>query len=297
MRLLVFGGWGQLGSDLVAAAAGRHELIRPTHAEADITDADAVATVIGAHRPDAVIDAAAFHKTEVCEEDPLTTFRVNVVGAINVARSSRNAGARCVYVSSDYVFDGENPQGYTEDHPTAPVNVYGVSKVAGERAVRNDCPGSLVVRGSSLFGHAGSSGKGGNFVETMLSKAAAGEPISVVDDLFFAPSATRDMAERILLLLERDVPSGLYHVANRGSCSWFEFARAIFELAGVDAELSPRPVGQEAVRRPRSSILLDTRSATLGLPPNRQWRDALAWYLQNRPAAQAPVRAAPGAAR
>ena len=118
----------------------------------------------------------------------------------------------------------------------------------------------------------------------MLAKAAAGEAISVVDDQFFAPSATHDMAERILELLERRVPPGVYHVANAGSCSWYGFARAAFRLAGVAADLSPRPAGEQAVRRPRSSILLDTRGPALGLPPMRPWEEALGWYLENRPA-------------
>jgi dTDP-4-dehydrorhamnose reductase len=293
MRLLVFGGHGQLGSDLVVASEGRHELIRPAHGEVDVTDPEAVTAVVASHRPDAVIDAAAFHKVELCEVDPSRSFAVNAVGAGNAASAARAAGARCVFVSTDYVFDGENPHGYTEDHPVAPVNVYGVSKAAGERLVRLACPDSLVVRGSGLFGHAGSSGKGGNFVETMLAKAAGGEAISVVDDQFFAPTATHDLAERILLLLEARVPPGIYHGAGTGSCSWFVFARTIFELAGVRADLSPRPAGEQAVRRPRSSILLDTRSAEIGLPPARPWDEALGWYLEHRTARVADAAGAP----
>ena len=289
MRLLVFGGWGQLGSDLAKVAEGRHELIRPARKEADVTDAPAVQSEASRHHPDVVVDAAAFHKVELCEEDPLRSFAVNSVGALNVARAARAAGARCVFVSSDYVFDGDNPKGYAEDDPVGPLSVYGVSKVGGEMNVRNACPDSLVVRGSGLFGHAGSSGKGGNFVETMLGKAAAGEAISVVDDQTFAPTSTRDMAERILLLLERTVPAGTYHVANSGSCSWFDFARRTFELAGVEANLTPRHAGEQAVRRPRSSILLDTRGAALGLPPNRYWEEALAWYLKTRTGTPEPA--------
>lgn len=296
MRILLFGGSGQLGSDLRIAAEGRHELVVPSHAEADVTDPGAVVRAVEAAAPDAVVNAAAFHKVERCEEDPTTTFAVNAVGALNVARAARAAGARCVFVSTDYVFDGERPSGYVEDDPPSPVNLYGVSKAAGERAVAGACPEGIVVRGSGLFGHAGSSGKGGNFVETMLAKAAAGEPITVVDDQVFSPSCTRDMAERMLLLLERRVPPGIYHVTNAGSCSWYRFARAIFEQAGVAADLSPRPAGEQAVRRPRNSILLDTRSAVLGLPPSRPWEEALAWYLANRPAAAGAVRAAGGAA-
>ncbi len=284
MRVLVFGGWGQLGTDLAAVAERRYELVRPTHADVDVTQGDKVANAVTSSQPDAVVNAAAFHKVELCEEQPVASFSVNAVGALNVARACRQEGVRCVYVSTDYVFDGENPGGYEEDDPTGPINVYGVSKASGERLVRFTAPDSLVVRGSGLFGHAGSSGKGSNFVETLLARAAAGEAVSVVDDQFFSPTATRDMAERIFLLLEREAPPGIYHLANAGSCSWFLFARAIYELAGIEADLSPRPAGEQSVRRPRSSVLLDTKTAALGLPTNRRWEEALHWYLESRPA-------------
>jgi dTDP-4-dehydrorhamnose reductase len=287
VRLLVFGGWGQLGSDLATLAEGRHELVRPRHSDADVTDPDTIEGMVAEHLPDVAVNLAAFHKVELCEEDPQRSFAVNAVGALNVARAARANGARCVFVSTDYVFDGDNPNGYTEDDAVAPLNVYGVSKAAGERLVVLACPDSLVVRGSGMFGHAGSAGKGGNFIETMLAKASAGEAISVVDDQVFSPTATHDLAERILLLLERQVPPGTYHAANSGSCSWYELARKTFELAGVQADLSPRPAGEQPVRRPRSSILLDTRAAGLGLPPVRPWEEGLRWYLEAR--APAPV--------
>lgn len=283
MRLLVVGGWGQLGTDLALAAEGRHELVRPRHAELDVTDEVACREVIGAVRPDVVINAAAFHKVERCEEDPGRAFAVNAVGAWNVARAARAVGARAVYISTDYVFDGEQSGGYREDDRPNPINVYGLSKAAGEQATRLGCPDSLVVRGSALFGHAGSAGKGGNFVDNMITRAQAGEGLSVVDDQIFAPTATRDMADRILLLLERRVPPGIYHAANSGSCSWYLLARRALELAGIAATITPRPTGEQPVRRPRCSVLLDTRGPLLGLPPARSWEEALAWYLSHHP--------------
>ena len=129
-----------------------------------------------------VVNAAAFHKVEECEENPSRAFAVNAEGAWNVAGAARRAGARSIFVSTDYVFGGNEPNGYAEDDPMDPVNVYGASKAAGEWLVRMACPDSLVVRGSGLFGHAGSSGKGGNFVETVLKRAGRGEPLSVVDE-------------------------------------------------------------------------------------------------------------------
>ncbi len=282
MRLLVFGGWGQLGSDLAAEAEGPHELIRPRRTEVDVTDAGAVREAVLANRPHAVITAAAFHKVERCEEEPEEAFRVNALGALSVARAANEAGARCVYLSSDYVFDGETRRGFEELDRTAPLNVYGASKVGGEQLVALACPDSLVVRTSGLFGVAGSSGKGGNFVETMLAKAERRESISVVDDVTFSPTSTRDLAGRILLFLERGVRAGVYHAVNDGSCSWYGFARAVLELAGVAADLSPRPAGDQTPRRPRCSVLLDTAPARLGLPPMRPWRQALAAYLADR---------------
>jgi dTDP-4-dehydrorhamnose reductase len=201
-----------------------------------------------------------------------------------VARAAAAARARSVFVSSDYVFDGTNPQGYGEDDRVGAVNVYGVSKTAGEHLVRLADPNWLVVRGSGLFGLAGSSGKGGNFVETMLAKAAAGEAVSVVDDLTFSPTSTHDMAERLVMLLERSAPAGTYHVANAGACSWFELAAEIFRQAGVSPALSRRASDGDQVRRPRWSILRDTKTTELGLPPMRAWQDAVGWYLQARPA-------------
>jgi dTDP-4-dehydrorhamnose reductase len=282
VRLLAFGGWGQLGTDLVVACEGRHELLRPRHSETDVTDADAVRGEVLRHRPDAVINAAAFHKVEACEREPVAAFAVNAVGALHVARAAAEAGAACAFVSTDYVFEGSSESGYRETDAPAPVNVYGASKAAGERLVRIASPGSLVVRASGLFGHAGSSGKGGNFIETMLEMASRDEPISVVDDRRFSPTSTSDLAERLLQLLESGRASGIYHLANAGSCSWYELARATFELAGVQARLTPRASRADEVQRPASSVLLDTRSGGAGLPPARPWREALERYLRER---------------
>jgi dTDP-4-dehydrorhamnose reductase len=288
MRLLVFGGWGQLGTELAGVAEGRHELIRPRHADVDVRDRRAVEEVVAANLPDVVVNAAAFHKVERCEEEPETAFAVNAVGAASVARAAAAAGARSVFVSSDYVFGGDEPKGYEEDDPTGPLNVYGVSKATGEWMVRLSPLDSLVMRGSALFGHAGSSGKGGNFVETIMARAAAGEPLSVADDIVMSPTAARDMAERMLLLLEREAPAGVYHVANAGGCSWYEFARAIVDAGGYPVEVAPRSSAEDSIRRPSCSVLVDTKSADLGLPPARPWREALEWYVANR-AEGAPV--------
>jgi dTDP-4-dehydrorhamnose reductase len=251
----------------------------------DVTDAEAVTAVVAVAAPDAVINAAAFHKVEECEAEPERAFAVNGLGALHVARAARAAGARTVFVSTDYVFSGDTTDGYREDDSTGPVNVYGVSKVAGEAAVREADPESLVVRGSGLFGHAGSAGKGGNFVDNMIAKAAAGESLSIVDDQWLAPTATRDMAERIVGLLEAGAPAGIYHAANAGATTWFGLAARAIDLAGISADVRPRATTEGPVRRPVRSVLLDTKSTALGLPPARPWDEALAWYLAARPVA------------
>src|SRR5262245_4267719 len=271
MRLLVFGGWGQLGSELAAVVEGRHDLHRPLRPDVDVTDSDRVRETVQTVRPDAVVNAAAFHQVERCEEDPGAPLAVNAVGAGNVARAAAQSGARSVFVSSDYVFAGDEPDGYSEDAALGPVNAYGVSKAAGEWLARLANPSGLVVRGSALFGHAGSPGKGGNFVETILTRAAAGQPLSVVDDVVIAPTAGRAMAERIVALLEHDAPPGTYHAANGGRCSWYEFAREIVEAGGLSAEVTPRSSDGDPVRRPSCSVLLDTKSAGVGLTPARPW--------------------------
>jgi dTDP-4-dehydrorhamnose reductase len=285
MRLLVFGGWGQLGTDLDRKAEERgHDLVRPRRAEVDVTDRDLVTAALAATRPDAVVNLAAFHQVERCEEDPGSAFEVNAMAALGVARAAAAVGARHAYVSTDYVFDGRAWDGYAEDAAVGPLNLYGASKAAGEFLVRIACADTLIVRGSGLFGRAGSSGKGGNFVETMLAKAARDEDLSVVDDQVFAPTATVDMAERLLRLFEVDAPAGTYHLANAGATSWFGFAAAIFELSGVRPRLRPRRSDPGGVRRPARSILVDTRTAALGLPPARPWAEGLADYLAGRQA-------------
>ena len=289
MRLLAFGGWGQLGTDLAVAASGRHELVRPRHSEVDVTNETAVVDVVTRVDADAVINMAAFHKVELCEDDPATAFGVNAVGAVKVARAARRAGARYVFISTDYVFGGDQTGGWRESDAVGPLNVYGASKSAGEMGVMAVAPDALIVRGSGMFGHAGSAGKGGNFVDNIIARARSGEKLSVVDDQIFAPTSTKDMAERLLTLLEQSVPPGVYHASNSGSCSWYTLARTALRIVGVDADLTPRATGESPVRRPRYSVLLDTKSAALGLPRSRSWEEALEWYLSAPAAGGQPL--------
>jgi dTDP-4-dehydrorhamnose reductase len=287
-RILLIGANGQLGSDLrkVLPAAS---LIPLTRADLDVADETAAERALAAHAPAWVINTAAYHRVDDIEtKDALLAYAVNDAAVGRVARSCARRGARLLHLSTDYVFGGGSPgtppRPYPEDASPAPLSVYGASKLAGERQVRAASPGHIVVRSSGLYGIAGSAGKGGNFVETMLRLARAGKDIEVVDDQVLAPTYTADLAEAIARLIAVDPPGGIYHLTNGGACSWFRFARRIFELAGLAPRLSPTTSAQYKDRapapRPPYSVLANARAAALGLPPLRPWPEALDAYLR-----------------
>ena len=280
--VLLIGASGQLGTDLrrtLPAAA----LIPLTHADLDITDRKAVERVVTAHLPAWVINTAAYHRVDDIEtKDARLAFGVNEVAVGHLARVCALRGARLLHLSTDYVFGGGPPGPYAEDAPPAPLSVYGRSKLAGERLVRAASPTHVVVRSSGLYGVAGSAGKGGNFVETMLRLAREGKDIRVVDDQVLAPTYTADLAEAIARLLAVSPPGGIYHLTNAGACSWFEFARRIFELCRLAPDLAPTTSAEfnAPAPRPSCSVLVNTRVAALGLPALRAWPEALAAYLR-----------------
>ena len=277
-RVVVIGASGQLGSDLMQALHNWAPL-GLTHADIEVADPASVNEKLDAAAPDAVINCAAFHQVDDCENRPDEAFRVNALGARNVALACARLGAFVVYVSTDYVFDGELDRPYNEDDAPRPINVYGASKLAGEHLVAASAPRYLIVRVSSLFGVAGASGKGGNFVETMIRKARAGETIRVVDDMVMSPTYAADAALVIRGLVAGGA-TGIVHAANAGACSWLEFARAIFETLGWEVDLQPQRSADltVAARRPHHSFLASNRLATLGLDPP-PWEDALCRYL------------------
>ena len=278
MRIAVIGSTGQLGTDLVKTLETGHAVICLTHSDIEVADYDSC-LILKEHRPDVVINTAAFHKTDQCEEEPLKTFSVNAVGARNVALISKEIGATSVFISTDYVFDGTKKEPYTEDDATFPINTYGVSKLAAEHCTRQN-PKHYIVRIASVFGVAGASGKGGNFVETMIKKAKNNESIGVVDDMWMSPTYTRDAASILKGILELKLPSGVYHATNKGYCAWYHFAKEIFEIAGLTPVLNPTKTDPLTVkaRRPRFSALRSTKLSKYNLEP-REWKEALRAYL------------------
>ena len=274
----MIGSNGQLGTDLVRVLAQSHEVSGLTHKEIEVTSQESC-SILTSLSPDAVINTAAFHKTDLCEDDPVKTFAVNAIGARNVALACRSIGATDVYISTDYVFDGEKRTPYIEEDTPFPINTYGISKLAGEFFTRQ-IPKHYVVRISSVFGVAGASGKGGNFVETMISKAKSKEQIKVVDDQWMSPTYTMDAALTIRSMLDMGIPPGIYHAANAGCCSWYEFTKAIMELSNMDPSVLPIKSSsfQTKARRPAFSALASSCLSRFGIPI-RNWREALADYL------------------
>lgn len=280
MRMTVVGATGQLGRDLVAEARDAGLSVTPLgHTQIEVTDPASVLPALQRSAPDIVVNCVAFVQVDECEQNPVRAFRVNAVGAMNVARAAARIGARCVYVSTDYVFDGARDDPYGEDDLPGPINVYGASKLAGEHLVRQSCPDSLIVRVAGLYGRHGARGKGGNFVESVLRKAVAGERLRVVADSFTTPTYTRHASRAILSLLA-DGAGGVVHLAGRGSVSWYEFARRALKEAGVEGRVQPIRFEDYAgvARRPRNSALTTRRSGRFrrALKP---WQCGLAEYL------------------
>ncbi len=284
--VVVTGAAGQLGADLVDAFAGErvHGLGR---ADLDVGDAGAVRRVLGALAPDVVVNAAAFTDVPRCEDEPAMAYAINAIAPRTLARVCRELGARLVHVSTDYVFDGTKGSPYVEADRPRPLNAYGVTKLAGEYEVLAAGGRHQVVRSSGLYGVRPCRGKGGNFVDAMLRAAAERPEVRVVADEVLTPTCTADLAAQ-LRTLALDGPPGLYHATNAGSCSWYEFAQAVFALGGLRTPLRPITAAEFAapVVRPRYSVLANAALAGLGLDRMRPWRDALADCLRRRAAEQ-----------
>jgi dTDP-4-dehydrorhamnose reductase len=256
LRILLTGAGGQLGSELLRLASqeAHREVLGATRADLDVGDRDAVLGAILGWAPDLVLHSAAWTAVDACETDPDRAWRVNALGSRHVAEATRRVGAHLVYVSTDYVFDGESPLPYTEWDETNPLSVYGRSKLAGELEVARGCPGSTIVRTSWVCGVNGS-----NMLKTVLRLATAGDLMRFVDDQRGCPTFTEDLAGMVLRLGIGRMP-GTFHVTNQGATSWYQFARDVVSSAGGDpatvvpittSELDPPRLAP----RPANSVL------------------------------------------
>ena len=280
MKALVIGSSGQLGQDLLRTLGDG--AVGLTHADIDVTDGIGVSRIVREHQPDWVINTAAFHRVDDCELNPALAFSVNAIGAANVARAAAETGAGVVFYSTDYVFGGEGRarhDPHLESSLPDPCNVYGVSKLAGERLVANANPRNLVIRSAGLYGTA-TSRKGWTFPELMVSKGRGDGWVKVVTDQALSPTYTLDLAETTRALMQEEA-RGLFHLTNEGECSWYEFAQATFDITGIAVNMEPTTTvnGERRARRPPYSALASERLAEGGVPPLRPWRDALEHYL------------------
>ncbi|NLT26856.1 MAG: dTDP-4-dehydrorhamnose reductase [Microbacteriaceae bacterium] len=266
-----------LGQDLQLALAGR-DVTALRRADLNITDADAVAAAVEGH--DVVINAAAYTAVDQAEDDEDAAYAINATGTEHLARACAATGARLVHYSTDYVFQGDASEPYDEDAPRDPLNAYGRTKAAGEQLALDAHPeGVYVLRTAWLYG-----GGGPNFAKTMVKLAETRPEITVVDDQLGQPTYTRDLAEQTVALLDADAPAGVYHATNSGECTWFDFAREIFRLAGHDPE-RVQPTDSSAFERPAArpaySVLGHRRWLEAGIPEMRDWREALADAAEN----------------
>jgi len=281
-RVIVTGANGQLGTDLCKVLQ-QFEVIPLTHKDIEISDMNSVKQVFSKYKPDIIINTAAYVRVDDCETNQDKAFLINALGARNVAVVAQELGSKLIHLSTDYVFGGETQPrttSYNEFDTPVPLSIYGKSKLAGENLIRHLCHRHFIIRTSGLFGIAGASGKGGNFVETMLKLAQEQNELKVVNDQIFSPTYTKDLAQKIAQLIETEY-YGIFHITNKGSCSWYEFAREILGLAGLRTCLIPitsNEYPQEA-KRPRYSVLDNYHLRLSGMDDMRTWQETLKDYM------------------
>ena len=285
MRVVLLGPNGQLGCDIRRAhedAGGPFEMLALARNKLDVAEPDTVERVLDGLDFDVLVNCTGYHKTDEVEGNAALAFAVNTHAVQAMARTCALKRARFIHVSTDYVFGGNVAcaRPVREDDPTAPVNVYGASKAMGETLARLASDNIVILRVASLFGIAGASGKGGNFVETMIRAGREKGMLRVVDDQVMSPTATTDVARIILRILTDGCPPGLYHVVNNGSASWFDFASEIIRRARVEASVTPCSSSEYPTRaaRPRYSAL-DNAKVSAAFGPLQPWQQALDRYL------------------
>ncbi|NVM03272.1 MAG: dTDP-4-dehydrorhamnose reductase [Candidatus Helarchaeota archaeon] len=282
MRIVIIGSNGQLGMEL-SSELENHELVLATHNDIEIKSRTSVFSFIKDSKPDVVINTAAFHKVEECEKKPVTAFRANALGAKYLALACLMVDAVLLHISTDYVFGGVKGSPYNEDDLPNPLNVYGMTKLAGEHFIKSILKRYFIVRTSGLYGKHKCRAKCGNFVDRMISLAEKKEKIRVVDDEFLTPTYTYDLSKQIKKLINTEF-YGTYHITNSGFCSWYEFAENIFKLIGLEVNLERAKSKEFAskVKRPLYSVLENKKLKSLNMDFMPMWDDALKRFLKGK---------------
>lgn len=293
MKVIVVGANGQLGSDVVCAFTDNgDDVFALTHADIEVSNMDSVTACLGQIDFTLLVNAAAMHHVESCEREPDRAYAVNALGARNLAIVTRAQRATLVHISTDYVFDGRKAAPYIEEDTPLPLNVYGNSKLAAEYFVRTINPKHFVLRTSALYGRRPCRAKGRNFVDLMLQLAKDRGRVRVVDTEFVSPTPSIDLAHQIVVLSRCDA-YGLYHATAEGGCSWYEFAREIFDISNTQVQLEIADPAEfpSKVARPSYSILENQALKMQSLNHFRPWQQGLREYLGVRCGTILPVSA------
>jgi dTDP-4-dehydrorhamnose reductase len=277
--VVIFGGYGLVGSSIVRAAGGQDARALGRE-DADISDVAAVARVLDEHRPVAAINCAVFQPVDLCESEPEVAFRVNAIGASVLGVACAQRDIAFTHLSTDFVFGGNQTRPYVEADVPRPLSVYAASKLAGEHLVLAASPHHQVVRTSAVFGRALPGHGLGSFIDRMLERARAGQETRVVDDQVVSPTYAVHLAEAVWDLVQRP-EAGVFHAAGGGQCSRYDLARRVFEAAGCP-ELLSRTTSKEfgaLARRPAYSALDNTRLRALGFADIPPWQQGTEIYL------------------
>lgn len=278
MKIMILGPNGMLGMAMLKALEGHYMAIPMDRKHMDITNSAQICEGIIIEKPEVVINCAGFTNVDGCEKERELAFAVNGEALKNIALICKEEGIKLVYISTDYIFDGEKGAPYVEDDFPNPVNIYGSSKLLGETYVGNVPKAFLIIRTQWLFGKGGK-----NFVDSIMKQAAEKRELSVVNDQWGSPTYTKDLAEAIKTLIDFKA-EGIYHIANSGATNWYLFAQEILELAGLK-EVKVTPIPSEAcgrpAKRPKFSVLDCTKFQRLVGKPLRPWKDALEDYVNS----------------
>ncbi len=285
-NIVLIGANGQLGTDL-ALIGTDFPLFPLNYPEIDITRREELHQKLKELNPSVIINTAAVTDTGYCEEDPDTAFRINATGTKNLVDFCKERDCTLIHISTDYVFDGrkiDKREPYTEEEIPNPINMYGITKYAGELIVRNYLEKFYIIRVASLYGKAGAYGKGGNFVYSILKKAREESKLKVVNDVYMTPTYTMDVANKIWEMIKNGgFPYGVYHMTNQGIATWYDFAVAIVKYAGIECEIEPVSHREfpSKINRPIWSPLTSIRGTNL-----RPWEQALYDFIKSLPGDQ-----------
>lgn len=277
MKILVTGAKGQLGEAVVEQLNVNHKVIGYKREELDITDAVKVNEIVTSIEPDWIFHCAAYTNVEAAEDEAKDlNWNVNVTGSVNIAKAAKAVNAGLIYISTDYVFDGQSSIDYEVEDATNPINEYGRAKLAGEEEVERHCPGAYIIRTSWVFGE-----HGRNFVYTMLSLSTKNTKLKVVNDQYGRPTYAYDLASFMIYMMEKnDASPGVYHFSNENHCSWYEFARTILKNKDVIVEPCDSTEFIQKASRPQRSVLsLEKVKSTGFVIPT--WQNALQRFLNN----------------